>query len=138
MSMSTFGLIAHTLLPSGTNPEQSTTVEKAPQTVTGNSYLIFTPKNYGDNEMHWFWMVLVCILLLFAWWKLRKICKCSGPSKFKFKFKFKFIPIAGNVTYKNTAIHYKGLAGSSVSSLLDSSQSSNYYGDFLLYTGRIW
>ena len=38
---------------------------------------------------------------------------------FNFKFKFKFIPIAGNVTYKNTSIHYKGLAGSSFSSDLD-------------------
>ena len=34
---------------------------------------IFTIKNYGDNEMHWFWMVLVCILLLFAWF--------PGPSR---------------------------------------------------------
>ena len=38
-------------------------------------------KNYGDNEMHWFWMVLVCVLLLFAWWKLRRYCRCPGPSK---------------------------------------------------------
>ena len=36
---------------------------------------------YGDNEMHWFWMVLVCVLLLFAYWKLRRHCRCPGPSK---------------------------------------------------------
>ena len=54
---------------------------RTPWTVTGNSYLIFTTKNYGDNEMHWFWMVLVCTLLLFAWWKLHHYCRCPGPSK---------------------------------------------------------
>ena len=32
-----------------------------------------TTKNYGYNEMHWLWMVLVCVLLLLAWWKLRKV-----------------------------------------------------------------
>ena len=26
-------------------------------------------------------MVLICALLLFAWWKLRRYCKCPGPSK---------------------------------------------------------
>ena len=31
--------------------------------------------------MHWFWMVLVCALLLFAWWKLRHYCRYPGPSK---------------------------------------------------------
>ena len=31
--------------------------------------------------MHWFWMVLVCVLLLFAYWKLRRFCQCPGPSK---------------------------------------------------------
>ena len=31
--------------------------------------------------MHWFWMVLVCVLLLFAYWKLRRFCRCPGPSK---------------------------------------------------------
>ena len=31
--------------------------------------------------MHWFWMVLVCVLLLFAYWKLRRYCRCPGPSK---------------------------------------------------------
>ena len=31
--------------------------------------------------MHWFWMVLICALLLFIWWKLRRFCKCPGPSK---------------------------------------------------------
>ena len=30
--------------------------------------------------MHWFWMVLACVLLLFAYWKLRRFCKCPGPS----------------------------------------------------------
>ena len=45
-----------------------------------DSYSIFTQKNYGNTEMHWFWMVLVCVLLAFAWWKLRKFCKCPGPS----------------------------------------------------------
>ena len=49
-------------------------------TITGNSYSIFTT-NYGDKEMHWFWMVLIYALLLFAWWKLRRYCKCPGPSK---------------------------------------------------------
>ena len=49
--------------------------------MTGNTYSIFTTKNYGDNKMHWFWMVLVCVLLLFAYWKLRRFCRCPGPSK---------------------------------------------------------
>ena len=31
--------------------------------------------------MHWFWMVLVCALLLFAWWRLHHYCRCPGPSK---------------------------------------------------------
>ena len=31
--------------------------------------------------MHWFWMVLVCVLLLFAYWKLRRHCRCPRPSK---------------------------------------------------------
>ena len=31
--------------------------------------------------MHWFWMVLVCLLLLFAYWKLRRFCRCPGPSR---------------------------------------------------------
>ena len=31
--------------------------------------------------MHWFWMVLICALILFAWWKLRRFCSCPGPSK---------------------------------------------------------
>ena len=48
---------------------------------TGNSYSIFTTKNYRDNETHWFWMVLVCALLLFAWWKLLHYCRFPGPSK---------------------------------------------------------
>ena len=56
---------------------------ESPRTVTGNSYSIFTTNNYEDNEMHWFWMVLVCVLLLFAYWKLRHHCKCPGPSKDK-------------------------------------------------------
>ena len=30
--------------------------------------------------MHWFWMVLVCVLLAFAYWKLRKSCRCPDPS----------------------------------------------------------
>ena len=34
---------------------------------------MFTTKNYGDNEMHWFWTVLICALLRF--------CGCPGPSK---------------------------------------------------------
>ena len=32
-------------------------------------------------EMHWFWMVFICALLLFDWWKLRRYCKCPGLSK---------------------------------------------------------
>ena len=31
--------------------------------------------------MHWFWMVLICALFLFVWWKLRHYCKSPGPSK---------------------------------------------------------
>ena len=31
--------------------------------------------------MHWFWMVLICVLLAFAYWKLRRFCRCPGPSK---------------------------------------------------------
>ena len=42
---------------------------------------MITTKNYGDNEMYWFWMVLICALLLFAWWKLQRFCRCPGPSK---------------------------------------------------------
>ena len=49
--------------------------------MTGNSYSIFNTKNYGDNEMHWFWMVLICALQLFVWCKLRRYCKCPGLSK---------------------------------------------------------
>ena len=82
MSMSTFGLIAHTLRPSNhvTDPQNAQQSQDSPQTVTGNSYSVFTTKNYGNSEMHWFWMVLICALL-FAWWKLCRYCKCPGPSK---------------------------------------------------------
>ena len=83
MSMSTFGFIAHALRPS--TPDKDSQTDKlpqdAPQTVTGNSYSVFTTKNYVDNEMYWFWMVLICALLLFTWWKLRRFCRCPGPSK---------------------------------------------------------
>ena len=65
MSMSTIGFVAHALRPSIPEKSQPELGNKdSPRTVTGNSYLIFTTKNYGDNEMHWFWMVLVCVLLL--------------------------------------------------------------------------
>ena len=60
MSMSTIGFVAHALRPS--IPKESKKElgsEEQPRTVTGNTYSIFTTKNYGDNEMHWFWMVLV-------------------------------------------------------------------------------
>ena len=81
--MSTIAFVAHALRPSTTsdNPQYSGQNQDSPRSVTGNSYSIFTNKNYGDNEMHWFWMVLVCALLLFAWWKLRRYCNCPGPSK---------------------------------------------------------
>ena len=75
MSMSTFGFIAHVLRPSTPTTDSPNTPRKSPQTVTGNRYSIFTSKNYGDNEMHWFWMVLIWALLLFAWWKLRRYCR---------------------------------------------------------------
>ena len=81
--MSTFGFIAHALRLSEISPNSNVKAQtkEAPQTVTGNSYSIFTTKNYEDSEMHWFWMVLIFALLLFAWSKLRRFCKCPGPSK---------------------------------------------------------
>ena len=81
MSMSTIAFVTHALRPSTTSdpPSALGKNQEAPRTITGNSYSIFTTKNYGDNEMHWFWMVLVCVLLLFAYWKLRKFCRCPGP-----------------------------------------------------------
>ena len=83
MSMPTIAFVAHALRPSTTSdtPSNLERNQESPRTVTGNSYFIFTTKNYEDNEMHWFWMVLVCALLLFAWWKLRCYCRCPGPSK---------------------------------------------------------
>ena len=72
MSMSTIGFVAHALRPSiPEEAQQELGTKEPPRTVTGNTYSIFMTKNYGDSEMHWFWMVLVCALLLFAWWKLR-------------------------------------------------------------------
>ena len=70
MSLSTIAFAAHALRPSMTsdNPQNKERSQGSPQAVTGNSYSIFTTKNYGDNEMHWFWMVLICALLLFVWW----------------------------------------------------------------------
>ena len=87
--MSAIGFIAHALRPSTTSTEtqHQNNPRNSPHTVTGNSYSIFTTENYGDNEMHWFWMVLICTLLLFAWWKLRRYCKCPGPSKQEHKDK---------------------------------------------------
>ena len=72
MSRSTIAFVAHALRLSTTldSPSALGKSQEAPRTVTGNSYSIFMTKNYGDNEMHWFWMVLVCALLLFARWKL--------------------------------------------------------------------
>ena len=83
MSMSTIAFDAHALRPSTTsdNPSNQEKNQQSPRTVTGNSYSIFTTKNYGDSEMHWFWMVFVCALILFAWWKLRRYCRYPGPSK---------------------------------------------------------
>ena len=74
--MSTIGFIAHALSPSTASKSEKTQElgGERPRTETGNTYSIFTTKNYGDTEMHWFWMVLVCVLLLFAWWKLRSFC----------------------------------------------------------------
>ena len=83
MSMSAIAFVAHSLRPSipSDSPSELGRNKESPRTVTGNSYSIFTTKNYGDSEMHWFWMVLVCVLLLFAYWKLRRHCRCPGPSK---------------------------------------------------------
>ena len=78
--MSTIAFVAHALRPSD-SPSELGRNQESPRIVTGNSYSIFTTKNYGDIEMHWFWMVLVCVLLLFTWWKLRHYCRCPGPSK---------------------------------------------------------
>ena len=78
--MSTIGFIAHALSPSTPRESKQEPGGEKPRTATGNTYSIFTQKNYGDTEMHWFWIVLVCVLLAFAWWKLRKFCKCPGPS----------------------------------------------------------
>ena len=80
--MSTIGFVVHALRPSIPENSPSELGQKAsPRTITGNSYSIFTTKNYGDSKMHWFWMVLVCVLLLFAYWKLRRHCRCPGPSR---------------------------------------------------------
>ena len=64
--MSTIGFIAHALSPSTPSESKQELGGEKPRTATGNTYSIFTQKNYGDNEMHWFWMVLVCVLLVFA------------------------------------------------------------------------
>ena len=83
MSMPTIAFVAHALRPSTTwdNPRSQERNQESPRTVTGNSYSIFTTKKYSDSKMHWFWMVLVCALILSAWWKLRRYCRCPGPSK---------------------------------------------------------
>ena len=83
MSMSTIAFVAHALRPSTTSesPSNQEKYQESPRTVAGISYSIFTTKNYSDSKMHWFWMVLVCALILFAWWKLRQYCRCPGPSK---------------------------------------------------------
>ena len=52
MSMSMFGFIAHALCPSTPTTDNQNTPRESPQTVTGNSYSIFTTKNYRDNKMH--------------------------------------------------------------------------------------
>ena len=95
LSMSTFGFIAHALRPSTISQNQPNheLPQDAPQTVTGNSYLVFAMKNYGDNEMHWFWMVLICALLLFAW-ETPKVLQVprplgrSGLSTLKYQFSY--------------------------------------------------
>ena len=33
-------------------------------------------KNYGSNTMHWFWRVVISILLLCIWWKIRRYLSC--------------------------------------------------------------
>ena len=82
MSMATIGFVAHDLRPSiPEEAQQELGSKEPPRTVTGNTYSIFTTKNYEDSKMPWFWMVLVCLLLLFAYWKLRRFCRCPGPSK---------------------------------------------------------
>ena len=53
MSMSTIGFVAHALSPSIPEMSQRELGHKdSPRTITGNSYSIFTTKNYGDNKMH--------------------------------------------------------------------------------------
>ena len=84
MSISTIAFVAHALHPSKTSdnhPQNHERSQGSPQKDTGNRYSIFTTKNYGDNEIHWFCMILICALLLFAWWKLRRYFRCLGPSK---------------------------------------------------------
>ena len=60
MPMSTFGFIAHALRPLTPvmGHRNAPYPQDSPQTVTRNSYSIFTTKNYSDNEMHWFSMVI--------------------------------------------------------------------------------
>ena len=51
--MSTIGFVAHALRPSTPKEApQELGSEDTPRTVTGNTYSIFTTKNYGDTEMH--------------------------------------------------------------------------------------
>ena len=62
--MSTIAFVAHALRPSIPldSPSALGKNQKSPRTVTGSSFSIFSTKNYEDNEMHWFWIVLVCAL----------------------------------------------------------------------------
>ena len=48
---------------------------------TRNSYSLFKTNNYGGNKMHWFWMILISLVILYAWWKFRKHFSCPGLSK---------------------------------------------------------
>ena len=52
--MSTIGFIAHALSPPATSKSEKSQElgGEAPRTATGNTYSIFTTKNYGDTEMH--------------------------------------------------------------------------------------
>ena len=86
--MSTIGVIAHTLLPLNDRPAKEHALQISddgmPQTVqTRKSYLHFKTNNYRASKMHWFWMVLISLIILYAWWKICKHFSCPGLNKKK-------------------------------------------------------
>ena len=75
MYLSTIGLAVHIFLPSKPTKQQNKDVgqeQQAPNIETGNTYSLFTIKNYRTNAMHWFWMIVNSVLFLHVWWKVRK------------------------------------------------------------------